>query len=91
MRVQGAIMGGSLTCWCRHLTQQRMKSPRKAREPKAPPSATARNTVWFNPLDETGRRRKKGILIGVIALMAGSLVSAPGTVKKERKTLRASV
>jgi hypothetical protein len=57
-----------------------MQSPRKPRKPKEPPSTQARNTVWFTPLDKTGRRE------GEIALVAGSLGSSPDIVKKEKDT-----
>lgn len=82
-----ATMVCSLTCWLRHLTQQRMQSPVRARKPRVPPSTTARNILWFNPLDKTGRRGKGGNLVGDLALAAGNPVSTPGTVKKERKTV----
>lgn len=54
--------GSSLTCWCRHLIQQRMQSPMKARKLKVPPNTTARNIgwFWFNPLDKTERERREG-------------------------------
>lgn len=87
LRIQWATMEGSLTCWCRHLTQNRMQSPVKTRKLKALPSTTARNIVWFNPLDKTGRRGKVDILVGDLGPVEGSPVSIPDTVKKERNSV----